>query len=81
MNESDIRKLRELAGDLVSNLPGLSDIECAEHLEQVRSLLEAAYSQGYSVGAGQPIVTLIQARIALAWRRAKQNINYYLRGR
>jgi hypothetical protein len=78
MDKSNIQKLREIAGDLVSNLQGLTDSDCAEHLEQVRSLLEAAYSQGYAEGAGQPIFTLIRARIPLAWRRTKQSISYYV---
>jgi hypothetical protein len=69
----------ELADNLISSLSGLTAIEGDELRRQVIMLLiDHSYALGYVAGANAGIVARMQSRLALARRRAAQDINLAL---
>jgi hypothetical protein len=69
----------ELADNLISSLSGLTAIEGDELRRQVIMLLiDHSYALGYVAGANAGIVARMQSRLALARRRAAQDIKLAL---
>jgi len=69
----------ELADNLISSLSGLTAIEGDELRRQViRLLIDHSYALGYVAGANAGIVARTQSRLALARRRASQDIKLAL---
>ena len=69
----------ELADNLISSLSGLTAIEGDELRRQVIMLLiDHSYALGYVSGAGAGLVARMQSRLALARRRAGQDIELAL---
>ena len=69
----------ELADNLISSLSGLTAIEGDELRRQVIMLLiDHSYALGYVAGANAGIVARMQSRLALARRRAAQDIKLTL---
>ena len=69
----------ELADNLISSLSGLTAIEGDELRRQVIMLLiDHSYALGYVSGAGAGLVARMQSRLALARRRAAQDIKLAL---
>jgi len=69
----------ELADNLISSLSGLTAIEGDELRRQViRLLIDHSYALGYVAGANAGIVARMQSRLALARRRAAQDIKLAL---
>jgi len=69
----------ELADNLISSLSGLTAIEGDELRRQVIMLLiDHSYALGYVAGANAGIVARMQSRLALARRRAGQDIKLAL---
>ena len=65
----------ELADNLISSLSGLTAIEGDELRRQIITLLiNHSYALGYAAGAGAGLVAWMQSRLALARRRAGQDI-------
>ena len=65
----------ELTDNLISSLSGLTAIEGDELRRQViRLLIDHSYALGYVAGANAGIVARMQSRLALARRRAAQDI-------
>ena len=69
----------ELADNLINSLSGLTAIEGDELRRQVIMLLiDHSYALGYVAGAGAGLVARMQSRLALARRRAAQDIKLAL---
>jgi hypothetical protein len=69
----------ELADNLISSLSGLTAIEGDELRRHVIMLLiDHSYGLGYVAGANAGIVARMQSRLALARRRAAQDIKLAL---
>jgi len=69
----------ELADNLINSLSGLTAIEGDELRRQVVMLLiDHSYALGYVAGAGAGLVARTQSRLALARRRAAQDIKLAL---
>jgi hypothetical protein len=69
----------ELADNLINSLSGLTAIEGDELRRQVITLLiDHSYALGYVAGANAGIVARMQSRLALARRRAAQDIKLAL---
>jgi hypothetical protein len=69
----------ELADNLINSLSGLTAIEGDELRRQVIMLLiDHSYALGYVAGANAGIMARIQSRLALARRRAAQDIKLAL---
>jgi hypothetical protein len=69
----------ELADNLINSLSGLTAIEGDELRRQVIMLLiDHSYALGYVAGAGARLVARMQSRLALARRRAAQDIKLAL---
>ena len=69
----------ELADNLINSLSGLTAIEGDELRRQVIMLLiDHSYALGYVAGANAGIVARTQSRLALARRRASQDIKLAL---
>ena len=69
----------ELADNLINSLSGLTAIEGDELRRQViRLLIDHSYALGYVAGANAGIVARTQSRLALARRRASQDIKLAL---
>ena len=69
----------ELADNLINSLSGLTAIEGDELRRQVIMLLiDHSYALGYAAGAGEGLVARMQSRLALARRRAAQDIKLAL---
>lgn len=68
----------ELADNLIGSLGDLTAIECDELRRQVVMLVNHSYALGYMAGAGVGLVARMQSRLALARRRAGQEIKLAL---
>jgi hypothetical protein len=68
----------ELADNLIGSLGDLTAIECDELRRQVVMLINHSYALGYAAGAGEGLVARMQSRLALARRRAAQDIKLAL---
>jgi hypothetical protein len=69
----------ELADNLISSLSGLTAIEGDEMRRQVIMLLiDHSYALGYVAGASAGLVARMRSRLALAHRRAGQDIKLAL---
>jgi hypothetical protein len=69
----------ELADNLINSLSGLTAIEGDELRRQVIMLLiDHSYALGYVAGAGAGLAARMQSRLALARRRAAQDIKLAL---
>jgi hypothetical protein len=68
----------ELADNLIGSLGDLTAIEGDELRRQVVMLIDHSYALGYVAGANAGIVARMQSRLALARRRAAQDIKLAL---
>src|SRR5262245_32320007 len=64
----------ELADNLIDSLGDLTAIEGDELRRQVVMLIDHSYALGYVAGAGAGLAARMRSRLALARRRAGQNI-------
>ena len=68
----------ELADNLIDSLGDLVAIEGDELRRQIIMLIDHSYALGYAAGAGAGLVARMQSRLALARRRAGQDIELAL---
>ncbi len=68
----------ELADNLIDSLSDLTAIEGDDLRRQVVMLINHSYALGYVAGAGAGLVARMQSRLALARRRAWQDIKLAL---
>jgi hypothetical protein len=68
----------ELADNLIDSIGDLTAIEGDELRRHVVMLIDHTYALGYVAGAGAGLVARMQSRLALARRRAAQDIKLAL---
>jgi hypothetical protein len=76
--QANIPTPSRLADNLIGSLDDLTAFEGSELRRQVVMLINHSYALGYAAGAGAGLVARMQSRLALARRRAGQDIKVAL---